>query len=1228
MRIALIILSFLLFFSPVLAQDADTISVEQAKVKTRTFFDELFMFRMAADVFETRALISDNELGDSVENYMDHYDNALFFISRLEYDFFWNNILGRKKYKVPSSKLFLDSKDSYINKNEPGSSIDFDIVLTPQWEDPATEDKVKDYKVQINTANYTNVAFTTDQKEHLQTVLNSPFTENYSTPKDAAVNEAVFNGLAELRKLLTEAQKPVEIGLQLYFKPYESQQFGFDKLTYDVHKPTYIKRTYNGNEMYLPWKSVSSSGIDQVLLEVSDNDEDYSPGDVKFKTAAGTTISATNFEGKDNLFLVNVTGKTHESVEEIQAYINYEIDEETNKEVVLGGLNTISYDKKSINLIIVPVNEAASFSASQFTAKLNEIYKQSVVEWKVTLDDVFEINESEWDLDGDHKMNDGESTFLSDYSDEQLALKRKYKQERDIDKQAYYVFLLNNIPSKSGLAGYMPLKKQYAYIHSATDENAAQLIAHELGHGAFRLWHTFSSNSDYFMPRKTSDNLMDYNDGERLHKYQWDLIHDPQNILFAWAQDEEEGAMQGDDLNRLLRILKHSGTNSFAFGIKCPTMTTESDGMVFKIKGESYHVFFMKYSYVGEEIEISSYDFDESSIPTNLNVEGIDIPDELDKFIVLNQMDAGEVVSHLCTQLQEDYSKACQTGSLNDVDNLYTKFGNDIMQCFDALELSPGGYTLPEITGILTQLQSEARENQQFEFTQNGLVYSLNEQGLAEIIEDAPSDADINTGNWTDESIDMKMRVGYNADGIFQFAAIGIRKNLQLAKVDGEQKTATLTDISANMLAKNNALLKEHQVKDIEATLNSVGANLDSDAFPDGKKVEIDKSATFVKILCEAGGVGVAFLKTAEIEQPVYLADNPNTIKAPPIGTGSLEGGAMAVTDITSMATMIHDLVTDKDARAEAREGFKAIKEQVVDDPSLLFPILGEIALEEFTGSGSEGFEEMLNTETNQGRKGHLVSKTSVRTATSVFATGKFITKLPDMAIKMAAKMPKAKLWLRFRSLDEALSADLLKKLDDLPDGGNKFLDDFAGASDETLNKFLNKPELIEAWKKMDNLGADDALRQNTGALEALSKPHKSRPDPSEYLDKGFIDNHLNKFNNDDIVRVTTQSKIDKFGSLGPDDAFVMPKSEFDKMLLETGRDLRKIEKKLGFEPNSLSDDAVFALIKREDVGSFKIPSGNESGVSPTKWLPGGKTSGGISEAIVDLSKKVDYTPL
>jgi hypothetical protein len=38
---------------------------------------------------------------------------------------------------------------------------------------------------------------------------------------------------------------------------------------------------------------------------------------------------------------------------------------------------------------------------------------------------------------------------------------------------------------------------------------------------------------------------MDYGvpeQGTELWKHQWDLIHNPENVLFAWTQGEEEGA--------------------------------------------------------------------------------------------------------------------------------------------------------------------------------------------------------------------------------------------------------------------------------------------------------------------------------------------------------------------------------------------------------------------------------------------------------------------------------------------------------------------------------------------------------------------------------------------------------------------------------------------------------------------------------------------------------------
>lgn len=186
---------------------AQSDSIEVAKTKAKGILKELFMFKMAVDVIETRQLISNNELGDSVENYMTNYDNALFFKSTLDYDFFWNSVLERKKYKVPSNKMFLDSKSKYLSNNEVGTSIDFDIVLTPNWEDPAKEDKLKDYKVKITPGNYINLDFIEyDERTSLDETMNS-FLTKVATPKEAKVNDAVFEGLEKLRVLCADLKR-------------------------------------------------------------------------------------------------------------------------------------------------------------------------------------------------------------------------------------------------------------------------------------------------------------------------------------------------------------------------------------------------------------------------------------------------------------------------------------------------------------------------------------------------------------------------------------------------------------------------------------------------------------------------------------------------------------------------------------------------------------------------------------------------------------------------------------------------------------------------------------------------------------------------------------------------------------------------------------------------------------------------------------------------------------
>jgi hypothetical protein len=75
----------------------------------------------------------------------------------------------------------------------------------------------------------------------------------------------------------------------------------------------------------------------------------------------------------------------------------------------------------------------------------------------------------------------------------------------------------------------MPFANQYGFVKAPglLDRQVARTIAHELGHGAFGLKHTFDPEygvSDN--PQITRAlNLMGYNDQTHLAKFQWDIIH-------------------------------------------------------------------------------------------------------------------------------------------------------------------------------------------------------------------------------------------------------------------------------------------------------------------------------------------------------------------------------------------------------------------------------------------------------------------------------------------------------------------------------------------------------------------------------------------------------------------------------------------------------------------------------------------------------------------------------
>ena len=145
---------------------------------------------------------------------------------------------------------------------------------------------------------------------------------------------------------------------------------------------------------------------------------------------------------------------------------------------------------------------------------------------------------------------------------------------------------------------------------------------------------------------------------------------------------------------------------------------------------------------------------------------------------------------------------------------------------------------------------------------------------------------------------------------------------------------------------------------------------------------------------------------------------------------------------------------------------------------------------------------------------------------------------------------------------------------------------------------------------------------------EIITTPWGQRPNPASYMSEAEIKSSLAKFD-EGAVRFTRQSDIDSYGTIGPSGgAFVIPMTEFDNLLRNANGKLSVVEQRLGLKIGQLTNGDIKALyIKKDEIKNLRIPTGNEAGAS-RKWIPGGKTQGGVSEAVIDVPEGLKYSPL
>ena len=176
----------------------------------------------------------------------------------------------------------------------------------------------------------------------------------------------------------------------------------------------------------------------------------------------------------------------------------------------------------------MPVNGATAPNVGVLQTYLDSVYRQANVRFTVTEKTGFRFNIDSVGVAGLARAGSG----INKYSAEMRMIRDKFAIDTTYDKKASYIFVVSAFEG-GGLDGFMVRGRSMGFVASGASKRT---YAHELGHGAFGLEHTFPE-----IGQSLSNNLMDYGDSTHLtHKQCKDIQR--RKFVFNWADSEEDGS--------------------------------------------------------------------------------------------------------------------------------------------------------------------------------------------------------------------------------------------------------------------------------------------------------------------------------------------------------------------------------------------------------------------------------------------------------------------------------------------------------------------------------------------------------------------------------------------------------------------------------------------------------------------------------------------------------------
>lgn len=313
-----------------------------------------------------------------------------------------------------------------------------------------------------------------------------------------------------------------------------------------------------GEKYEIPYKALSdNNGEDFIYADVQITDNAIVKDSIVFKTKEGAKVDILSWNG--NKAKLKLARKFHYADEDIYATIK----NKEGKYDIAGALITThlaSEELETINVVLVPVGAKIT---DGLIAKTKEIYAKAGVRLNIEIKEEVDLAEiSDWDLDKNNRLEVGDSSILSHYTNEEKAFNTYVKNQTYYNKKTYYVFITNVSVSKD-IDGFMPLKRQFGFVFTAkanTIDKQTKTLAHELGHGIFGLEHTWD---EYKLSKGATDFLMDNGSGTVLNHLDWKKMHAPGMQLYWFQGDEDGESATVTNIEGLKDLKNQDGTYTF-----------------------------------------------------------------------------------------------------------------------------------------------------------------------------------------------------------------------------------------------------------------------------------------------------------------------------------------------------------------------------------------------------------------------------------------------------------------------------------------------------------------------------------------------------------------------------------------------------------------------------------------------------------------------------------------